>query len=118
MIPISLMGNVETVLAHHYKEIELITNALPLQPIECECLIQVQSVRDILVNKHQAIIDLILTKHASYCKENIDYLEAEFRKIIIALSKDPENIEELQIYRNILVESVNLSHLSMVPSRI
>jgi len=79
-------------------------------------------VRHTLVGKHKDIINLILSNHAGYCKENIAYLEMEFKNVIKALSKKPENIEELcelQDYmsglNNTLVTSLLMSSLSLLP---
>ena len=45
--------------------------------------------------KHREIINLILTNHAAYARDNAAYLDQEFRNILKELSKVPENIEEL-----------------------
>ena len=96
-VPVTVnLQQVRSLLAHHLKEIETIEKYLPVNPLECGMfLIQVQSVRDILVEKHRAIIKLILSNHTKYCKENVQYLDREFQKIMHELSKEPENIEEL-----------------------
>lgn len=96
-LPVTVtIAQIISVLEVHFAEIEKVERALPLAPLECGIfIIQLSSVRKILVDKHRDIIQLILSNHSNYCRDNIAYLDSEFKKILKALSKKPENIEEL-----------------------
>jgi dynein heavy chain len=96
-IPVSLnLPQVLAVLNDHYTQIEDIETSLPTTPISCGMfLVEVISVRNLLLAKHKTIVGLILSAHAEYCQEIAIYLEEEFKKITKALSKRPDNVEQL-----------------------
>lgn len=84
------------VIDEHLHQIQDIEESLPINPIYCGLfLVEVISVRNLLLEKHRSIIRLILTLHSKYCLEICSYLEEEFQKITIRLNKRPETIEEL-----------------------
>lgn len=65
-------------------------------PIECGLLlVEVVSVRNLLLEKHRKIIHNILLAHGERTVLIGQYLEEEFKKINRNLSRRPENIEEL-----------------------
>jgi dynein heavy chain len=85
-----------TVLQNHLTEMDTIRADLPKDPLNCGLfLIDVVSLRDLLLNKHEVIMTSILKNHCGYCRESTAYMEEEFKKIIKNLSKHPETIEEL-----------------------
>ena len=80
----------------HLSQIEDIQHSLPITPIECGMFyIEVVSVRNLLLDKHKAIVAKILSLQAGFCAETSAYLDEEFKKINKNLQKRPENIEEL-----------------------
>lgn len=91
--------NIQQVFAlidEHLNNIQEIEESLPLQPIECGLfLVDVVSVRNLLLDKHRAIIRAILTAQNDRCGLITLYLEEEFKKINKNLSKRPETIEQL-----------------------
>lgn len=94
-VTINLMA-LTGLLKKHQSEMETIRADLPKDPLNCGLfLIDVVSLRDLLLAKHELIVSSILKNHCGYCREIIQYLEDEFKKIIKNLSKHPENIEEL-----------------------
>jgi len=88
-LPVTInLPQILALLQEHFNQIIEIESALPLNPLECGVfLIQVSSVRHILVGKHKDIIQLILSNHSSYCRENVIYLDTEFKNIIKSLAK-------------------------------
>jgi K+/H+ antiporter YhaU regulatory subunit KhtT len=53
------------------------------------------TVRRLLLDKHRAIVKLILNNHKDNCLEICQYIENEFKLINKQLNKRPENVEEL-----------------------
>lgn len=67
-----------------------------MTPIECGLLlVEVVSVRNLLLEKHKKIIHTILHAHSERTVVIAQYLEEEFKKISRNLARRPENIEEL-----------------------
>jgi dynein heavy chain len=91
--------NLEQVISlvnSHLAQIKEVEDSLPITPIECGLfLVEVVSVRHLLLDKHRAIIRNILTDQADRCALVVQYLEDEFKKINRNLSKRPENVEQL-----------------------
>jgi dynein heavy chain len=96
-LPVSVnLQQVYALIDEHLSNIQEIEESLPLQPIECGLfLVDVVSVRNLLLDKHRAIIRAILTYQSDRCNVVSIYLEEEFKKINKSLSKRPENIEQL-----------------------
>ena len=96
-LPVVLkLDQVLGVLNEHYDAIADIETSLPIAPIDCGLfLVEVVSVRNLLLDKHMAIVKLILSNHAGYCLEASKYLEEEFRKLDVQVNKAPDNIEQL-----------------------
>lgn len=89
---VQLMGLID----EHLENIRDIEASLPITPIECGLfLVDVVTVRNLLLDKHRAIIRRILSDQAERCAMVSEYLEEEFKKIEKNLSKRPENIEQL-----------------------
>lgn len=104
-LPVSTnLTNLIALIDEHNADIAEIESNLPVNPIYCGLfLVEVVSVRNLLLDKHRAILKIILTSHASNCGEICQYIEEEFKKIVKNLMKKPENIEqltELQEYMN------------------
>lgn len=96
-LPLTLnLNQVTNVINEHYNQIHEIEESLPIHPIFCGLfLVDVVSVRNLLLDKHRSIIRLILSSHTKLCTEICAYLEDEFNKIIGHLNRRPENIEEV-----------------------
>jgi dynein heavy chain, axonemal len=96
-IPVSVnLTELCQVLDEHLSQIQEIEESLPINPIYCGLfLVEVVSVRNLLLDKHRGIIRSILTYHSKYCIEICSYLEEQFQFITNQLNKRPENIEEL-----------------------
>jgi dynein heavy chain len=96
-LPVSV--NLEQVISlvnAHLVQIREVEDSLPVTPIECGLfLVEVVSVRHLLLDKHRTIIRNILTDQADRCALAVQYLEDEFKKINRNLSKRPENVEQL-----------------------
>ena len=87
---------VRGLIDEHLKQIEEIEQSLPVTPIECGMfLVEVVSVRHLLLDKHRQIIRSILAAQAERCAVVVHYLEDEFKRLNRNLSKRPENIEQL-----------------------
>ena len=111
-LPVSV--NLEQVISlvnSHLAQIQEVEESLPVTPIECGLfLVEVVSVRHLLLDKHRAIIKSILVDQAERCAAVVQYLEDEFKKINRNLSKRPENVEqltELEEYVGSLPSTVN-----------
>jgi dynein heavy chain len=90
------LGQVEALLEEHFSAVREIELSLPITPIECGLfLVEVVSIRNLLVDKHRVIISAILSDHCDRCRSISEYLDDEFKKINKNLSKRPENIEQL-----------------------
>ena len=90
------VAQVMGVIEGHQEEMKEIKESLPAKPLTCGLFsVDVKSIRDLLLEKHQSIINDILKAHVVYCHDTGVYLEEEFRKILKHLAKRPENIEEL-----------------------
>jgi dynein heavy chain len=96
-LPVTMnIQSVINVIQSHLDDMAIIEADLPKDPLQCGLfLIDVVSLRDLLLSKHETIVKNILREHTGYCREAAAYLDEEFRKIIKNLSKRPENIEEL-----------------------
>jgi dynein heavy chain len=96
-MPVSVVVSaVKDFLDFHTNKIHDIEKNFPTTPIDAGLfLIEVATVRQLLLDKHHSIVKLALTQHASYCQEIKVYLDEEFKKIIKNLSKRPETIEQL-----------------------
>ena len=96
-LPLSVnLNQMMSLIDEHYNQIKEIEESLPILPIECGLfLVEVVSVRNLLLDKHKKIIHSILQAHAERSVVIGHYLEEEFKKINKNLSKRPENIEEL-----------------------
>lgn len=96
-LPVSVnLVQVKSLLEEHYISIKDIEDSLPITPVECGLfLVDVVSIRNLLLEKHRAIINTILHDHYDRCKTITEYLDDEFRQINKNLSKRPENIEQL-----------------------
>lgn len=96
-IPVTVnLQQLMSVLDSHYAQIKEVEESLPVTPIDCGLiLVEVVSVRQLLLDKHRAIIKSILTAHADRTVAAGVYLDEVFKKINKSLSKRPENIEEL-----------------------
>ena len=113
-IELPVTVNVEQVISlvsEHLLHIKDVEDSLPVTPIECGLfLVEVMSVRQLLLDKHKAIIRNILTAQAERCSSIVQYLDDEFKKIARNLSKKPENIEqltELEEYLTSLTATLN-----------
>lgn len=113
-IELPVTVNVEQVTAlvsEHMLLIKDVEDSLPVTPIECGLfLVEVMSVRQLLLDKHKAIIRSILAAQAERCSSIVQYLDDEFKKITRNLSKKPENIEqltELEEYLTSLTATLN-----------
>ena len=96
-LPVSVnLEQVVSLVNSHLAQIKEVEESLPVTPIECGLfLVEVVSVRHLLLDKHRAIIRSILTDQADRCAASVQYLEDEFKKINRNLSKRPENVEQL-----------------------
>lgn len=96
-LPVTVsLDKVLAVLNEHSAQIEDIEAGLPTTPILCGLfLVEVVSVRNLLLDKHRAIVRHILTLHSGYCSQIAEYLDEEFSKIAKHLSRRPENVEQL-----------------------
>jgi dynein heavy chain len=96
-LPVTVnLNQVEALLEEHFAAMREIEDSLPITPIECGLfLVEVVSIRNLLLDKHRAIIGAILSDHCERCRTITDYLDDEFKKINKNLSKRPENIEQL-----------------------
>ena len=96
-LPVTLsVVEMKGVVNEHLHEIEETKEALPTKPLHCGLfVVDLNSIRDLLLEKHNSIIRDILTAQTGYCKDTGLYLEEEYRKILKVLSKRPTNIEEL-----------------------
>lgn len=96
-LPVTVdISKLTALIDEHNEQIKEIEASLPMTPIECGLfLVEVVSVRDLLLNKHKAIIQSILTAHTTRCTQINQYLENEFKKVTSNLNKRPENIEDL-----------------------
>lgn len=96
-LPVSVnLGVVSALIDQHVSQIQDIERNFPITPIDSGLfLIEVSSVRQLLLDKHNSIVRLALTSHAQFCSEIKVYLDEEFRKIMKNLSKRPETIEQL-----------------------
>lgn len=113
-IELPVTVNVEQVISlvnEHLLHIDDVEDSLPVTPIECGLfLVEVMSVRQLLLDKHKAIIRSILTAQAERCSLIVQYLDDEFKKITRNLAKKPENIEqltELEEYLTSLTATLN-----------
>jgi dynein heavy chain len=90
------LGSVKDFLDYHTNKIHDIEKNFPTTPIEAGLfLIEVASVRQLLLDKHHSIVKLALSQHSTYCQDIKVYLDEEFKKIVKNLSKRPETIEQL-----------------------
>lgn len=96
-LPVSMnLTQVISLINEHYNNIQEIEESLPITPIECGLfLVDVVSVRNLLLEKHRTIIRAILSTHAEYCEQITAYLDEEFKKILKKILQKPENIEQL-----------------------
>jgi dynein heavy chain len=96
-LPVTVeVSKVFGLINEHNQEIADIEQSLPIVPIECGLfVVEVGSVRALLLEKHRKIIQSILSVHASRCALINQYLDNEFKKITVNLSKRSETIEEL-----------------------
>lgn len=96
-LPVSVnLSQVIAVIDDHLNQIQEIEQSLPITPIDCGLfLVEVVSVRHLLLDKHRAIIKSILAAHSERCSTIAQYLEEEFKKISRKLAVKPENIEQL-----------------------
>ena len=96
-LPVTVdLGKVASLLNQHLENIADIEASLPVTPVACGLFqIEVLSVRKLLLDRHRAIVKLILTAQRERCYEICNYMDAEFKKIFANLSKHPENVEQL-----------------------
>lgn len=96
-LPVNVnLNQVISLIDEHLQAIKEIEDSLPITPIECGLfLVDVVSVRNLLLDKHRLIIKNILSSHAERCSQISLYLEDEFKKINKNLARRPENIEQL-----------------------
>lgn len=96
-VPVSVnLEQVRGLIDEHLAQIVEIEASLPITPIECGLfLVEVVSVRQLLLEKHRQIIKQILGAHADRSAQVVQYLEEEFKKINRNLARRPENIEQL-----------------------
>lgn len=96
-LPVTVsLPQVEALLEEHFASMREIEESLPITPIECGLyLVEVVTIRNLLLEKHRAIIGTILSDHCDRCRNISDYLDDEFKKINKNLSKRPDNIEML-----------------------
>lgn len=96
-LPVTVnLEQVMSLINSHLAQIKEVEDSLPITPIECGLfLVEVVSVRHLLLDKHRAIIRNILTDQGDRCAQAVQYLEEEFKKVNRNLSKRPENIEQL-----------------------
>ncbi|CAM9108221.1 unnamed protein product, partial [Ectocarpus fasciculatus] len=96
-LPVTVnLASLNALLKKHQAAMTTIKADLPKDPLNCGLfLIDVVSLRDLLLAKHELIMNIILKAQCGYCREATSYLEDEFKKIIKNMSKHPENIEEL-----------------------
>jgi dynein heavy chain len=96
-LPVTVnLEQVTDLINRHEKQIADIEASLPVVPINCGLFsIEVVSVRELLLDKHRAIINIILEQHAGYLVEINETLEAEFKKIHERLALRPETVEQV-----------------------
>ena len=96
-LPVNVnLNQVTGLIDEHLQAIKEVEDSLPITPIECGLfLVDVVSVRNLLLDKHRLIIKNILIAHAERCSQISQYLEEEFKKINKNLARRPENIEQL-----------------------
>jgi dynein heavy chain, axonemal len=100
---------VQALIDSHLGQIEDISMNLPVTPIECGLFcIEVVSVRELLLDKHRKIVELILERQAGYCSEIVISLDEEFVKIMDRLAIKPETIEEIAELEEYL-QSLNMT---------
>lgn len=96
-LPVNInLAQVTGLINEHLESIKDVEESLPINPIPCGLfLVDVVSVRVLLLDKHRTIIRSILTQHGTRCSMISEYLEEEFKKISKKLQDRPENIEKL-----------------------
>jgi dynein heavy chain len=96
-LPVTVeLDQVTALLNQHQSEVRDIELNFPTVPIHCGLFqIDVASVRQLLLEKHKAIVKLVLSRHRDYGMDICQYLDEEFKKINRNLSKRPENVEQL-----------------------
>eukprot|EP00981_Chlorochromonas_danica_P004769 scaffold958_cov229-Ochromonas_danica.AAC.10 len=96
-LPVAVnLTQVRALIDEHLDSIREIEESLPIHPIACGLfLVEVVSVRVLLLEKHRSVIRAVLSQHASRCSIISEYLDDEFKKIAKKLQDRPENIEKL-----------------------
>jgi len=113
-LPVTInLDAVLELIRKHEKQITDIEASLPIVPISCGLFrIEVISVRELLLEKHRQIINIILEQHAGYLETINEYMELEFKKIHERLSFRPETVEDVAALEEFLT-SLTLTNATL-----
>lgn len=80
----------------HKDAMKVIETILPIAPLNCGLFsLDVQSIRNLLLDKYRNIIKSILSSHQKYCLDITSYIDAEFICIFKRLEQKLDSIEEI-----------------------
>ena len=86
----------EKVLKFHVEQKAKVLDAIPATPVECGMfLIETASIREFLAEKHQDIIDRLLSSHMEHCEILTTFVDTKFQHVQATLAAKPNNVEEV-----------------------